>query len=131
MFKAAFSGFSVNDLEVAKRFYQETLGLDVTEETMGDGSPMGITLQLHGGGSVFVYPKEDHQAATYTVLNLVVENIDEAVEDLKSKGVNFEIYEGMGQDEKGIARGLSASLGPDIAWFKDPAGNILSILQDK
>jgi catechol 2,3-dioxygenase-like lactoylglutathione lyase family enzyme len=123
--KAAFSGISVNDLGKAKAFYTETLGLHLENEEMG------LQFQLPGGGSLFIYPKENHEPATFTVLNFVVDAIDEAVDELTKKGVTFERYEGFDQDEKGIARGLSANKGPDIAWFKDPAGNILSILQDK
>ena len=122
--KASFSGFSVNDLAKAKDFYTKILGLTATEE-------MGLQLQLPNGGKVFVYPKDNHQPATFTVLNFVVANIDEAVDELVKQGVTFEKYEGFVQDEKGIARGLAAHKGPDIAWFKDPAGNILSVIQDK
>lgn len=118
----AFSSFSSNDIPAAKRFYGETLGLDVTEE-MG-----GLGLHLLGGGEVFVYPKDDHAPATFTVLNFPVDDIDEAVDKLTEAGVRFEQYEGELQtDERGIARGGDG--GPNIAWFKDPAGNILSVLQ--
>jgi len=125
--KAAFSGFSVNDLAKAKTFYTETLGLKLADEEMG------LNFQLPGGGGVFVYPKEDHQPATFTVLNFVVEDIDVAVNELVGKGVVFEHYDNMpvAPDDKGIVRGLAANQGPDIVWFKDPAGNILSVLQDK
>lgn len=125
--KSAFSGFSVNDLAKAKRFYSDTLGLTVE----ADG--IGLRLQPAPGYPVFVYPKEDHQPATFTVLNLVVDRIDEAMDVLKSKGVTFEHYrsDDMPQDEKGILRGLSHDMGPDIAWFKDPAGNVLAILQEE
>jgi predicted enzyme related to lactoylglutathione lyase len=119
----AFSGFSVNDLAAAKTFYGETLGLNVEQDEMG------LTIKISGGYGIFVYPKEDHQPATFTILNFPVDDIDAAVEELKGKGVTFEQYENM-TDEKGIARGLAANRGPDIAWFKDPAGNILSVLQD-
>lgn len=129
MFKAqaAFSGFSVNDLDKAKHFYIKVLGLVLDDESMG------LQLSLPNGGKLFIYPKEDHKPATFTVLNFVVENIDDAVDELVKLGVKFERYEDMPgpQDEKGIARGLSAHQGPDIAWFKDPAGNILSVLQDR
>jgi catechol 2,3-dioxygenase-like lactoylglutathione lyase family enzyme len=127
MFKAraAFSGFSVDSLAKAKEFYTGTLGLKV------DDQAMGLRLHLPGGATVFVYPKEDHQPATFTILNFEVDNIDAAVDDLTSRGVQFEHYEGdLKTDEKGVARGLSQNRGPDIAWFKDPAGNILSVLQD-
>ena len=118
----AFSGFSSNDIPATKRFYGETLGLDVSEE-MG-----GLGLHLAGGGEVFVYPKEDHVPATFTVLNFPVDDIEAAVDRLTAAGVTFERYEGFEQDEKGIARGDE---GPAIAWFKDPAGNILSVLISK
>ena len=122
--KAAFSGFSVDDLAKSNEFYTKTLGLKVDDEGMG------LRLHLPGGGTVFIYPKHDHQPATFTILNFVVENIDETVDELNSRGVTFEHYEGSPQDEKGILRGRSLNMGPDIAWFKDPAGNILSVLQD-
>ncbi len=122
---AAFSGFSVDDTAKAKAFYNETLGLEVED------GPMGLRLHLPGGDAkVFVYQKDDHQPAAFTVLNLVVEDIDAAQAELDAKGVHFERYEGTHQDDKGIARGKAANMGPDIAWFKDPAGNIISILQD-
>ena len=121
--KAAFSGFSVDDLEEAKAFYGETLGLSLENEKMG------LEFNLPGGGKIFVYSKDDHRPAAYTILNFVVDDIDSAANDLSMKGVSFERYEGIGQDEKGIARGLENGRGPSIAWFKDPAGNILSILQ--
>jgi catechol 2,3-dioxygenase-like lactoylglutathione lyase family enzyme len=114
-----FSGFSTNDIPRAKAFYADTLGLDVTEE---NGM---LTLKLAGGGRVLIYPKDSHEPATFTVLNFPVENIDEAVDDLAKAGIEFERYEGMGQDERGIARAEP----PPIAWFKDPAGNILSVLE--
>ena len=125
MFKAkqAFSGFSVDNLAKAKEFYAETLGLTVDDEGVG------MRLHLPGGGTVFAYPKDDHQPATFTILNFVVDNIDEAVDELTNRGVQFEHYEdGAKTDEKGILRGLSQNLGPDIAWFKDPAGNFLSVI---
>lgn len=124
MFKStkAFSGFSVDDLAAAKRFYGETLGIDI------DDSGPNLMLLIAGGNGVLIYPKDDHTPATYTILNFPVDDIDEAVAALTSKGVVFERYDGM-TDESGVARGLSANMGPDIAWFKDPAGNILSVLQ--
>lgn len=121
---SAFSGFSVNDLEQARAFYADTLGLRV--EVTGPG----FQLHLPGGGTVLAYPKDNHQPASYTMLDFVVENIDEAVATLTSRGVKFERYDGMPQDEQGIMRGLTHNLGPDIAWFTDPAGNILAVLQD-
>jgi predicted enzyme related to lactoylglutathione lyase len=122
----AFSGFSVNDLSAAKTFYGETLGVGIED------TGMGLTLKLASTNDVFVYAKPDHQPATYTILNFVVHDIDKAVDELLAKGVTFEKYDNsqMHQDDKGIARGRAAHMGPDIAWFKDPAGNILSLLQN-
>ena len=120
----AFSGFSTNDIEKTRHFYEEILGVTVRDDSMG-----AIMLVLGSGGTVFIYPKEDHTPATYTVLNFPVNDIDAAFDSLSKKGVAFEHYEGM-TDEKGIARGLANNYGPDIAWFKDPAGNILSILNN-
>jgi catechol 2,3-dioxygenase-like lactoylglutathione lyase family enzyme len=115
----AFSGFAVPDIEAARAFYADTLGLEVTEE---NGL---LTLHLDGGARpTLVYPKPDHEPATYTILNFPVEDVEAAVDELTSRGVEFEKYEGFGQDEKGIMRGQ----GPDIAWFKDPAGNVLSVI---
>jgi catechol 2,3-dioxygenase-like lactoylglutathione lyase family enzyme len=116
----AFSGFAVDDVAKARAFYGETLGLKTSEE---NGL---LTLHIAGDRDVLVYPKEDHVPATYTILNFPVDDIDAAVEELAQRGVRFEIYDGFGQDEKGIQRGGE---GPPIAWFKDPAGNILSVLQ--
>jgi catechol 2,3-dioxygenase-like lactoylglutathione lyase family enzyme len=116
----AFSGYSVDDVEKAREFYGNTLGLNVKDEIMGT-----ISVALGNGTSVFIYPKPDHQAATFTVLNFPVDNVEAAVDDLASKGVSFERYDGFKQDAKGI----SAEEGPKIAWFKDPAGNILSVLE--
>jgi catechol 2,3-dioxygenase-like lactoylglutathione lyase family enzyme len=123
MFKdtKAFSGFSVDDSPRARQFYGETLDLNVSDE-MG-----GLALHLGGGADVFVYPKDNHVPATFTILNFPVEDVDEAVDRLTAAGVTFERYEGFEQDEKGIARG-GEDRGPTIAWFKDPAGNILSVL---
>jgi catechol 2,3-dioxygenase-like lactoylglutathione lyase family enzyme len=117
--KPAFSGFSTNDVEAAKRFYGETLGVDVSDD---HGM---LNLKLAGGQRVLIYPKDDHVPATFTVLNFEVADIDAAVDDLAAKGVAFERYEGSGQDAKGIARQYP----PPIAWFKDPAGNVLSVIQ--
>ena len=123
--KAAFSGFSVDDLAKARAFYAETLGLPVEP----DG--VGVRLKLPGGGSVFAYSKADHQPATFTILNLVVDDIDAAVDELTRRGVRFEHYDnGPATDEKGILRGRAQNRGPDIAWFKDPAGNFLSVIQN-
>lgn len=125
--RAAFSGFSVDNLQIAKEFYTNTLGLKLIDEKMG------LQLEFPSGGQVFVYEKADHQPATYTVLNVIVENIDLGIDELTDKSVIIERYDNMPapQDEKGILRGLAANQGPDIAWFKDPAGNILAIMQDK
>ena len=115
----AFSGFSVNDVAAAKAFYGDTLGLRVSEE---HGM---LTLHIAGDRDILVYPKPNHAPATYTILNFPVEDIDRAVDELVARGVTFERYEGMGQDDRGINR----AGGPPIAWFTDPAGNILSVLQ--
>ena len=128
MFKntKAFSGFSVNDVQKAKEFYGQTLGLEVSE------TPEGLALKIAGGGQVFIYPKPNHEPATFTILNFPVDDIDEAVDQLTKLGVRFEKYEGeMKTDEKRIFRGADRGQGPNIAWFKDPAGNILSVLQEK
>jgi predicted enzyme related to lactoylglutathione lyase len=118
----AFSGFSVDDIQKAKKFYGETLGLKTSEM---NGL---LKVQLGGGTTVLVYPKPNHVPATFTVLNFPVGNIEKAVGELSKNGVQFEYYEGeIKTDEKGIHR----SGGPLIAWFKDPAGNILSVLEDK
>ncbi|CAM5333211.1 VOC family protein [Leifsonia shinshuensis] len=120
-----FSGFSVNDIDAARDFYRDALGLDVTEGPMGN-----LDIALPGGGHVFVYPKPDHTPASFTILNLAVDDIDAAVDELNAKGVITKIYddEDLHTDEKGIARGRAANRGPDIAWFRDPAGNVMSVL---
>jgi catechol 2,3-dioxygenase-like lactoylglutathione lyase family enzyme len=115
----AFSGFSSDDVAAASKFYVETLGLDVTEE---NGL---LNLRLAGGGTVLIYPKENHEPASFTVLNFPVADINAAVDELTKAGIELERYEGFDQDERGIAR----QDGPAIAWFKDPAGNILSVLE--
>ena len=120
----AFSGFAVKDLEAAKRFYGDTLGLNVSDE------PMGLLgLHLGGGATILIYPKEDHEPATYTILNFPVADVEEAVDKLIAAGVNMEHYDspGIKTDAKGIARGGE---GPTIAWFTDPSGNILSVLDE-
>jgi len=125
MFKdtKAFSGFSVNDLQKAKEFYSQTLGLDVSESN-------GL-LQLHiaGGTTILMYPKENHTPATFTILNFPVANVEQAVDELARRGVHVESYHDgdLVTDDKGIFRGG----GPKIAWFKDPAGNILSVLEQQ
>ncbi|MFM9876749.1 MAG: VOC family protein [Rhodoglobus sp.] len=121
----AFSGFSVDDIDAALTFYGTTLGLRASVNHMGI-----LDIHLPTGGHVMAYPKSDHEPATYTVLNFPVDDIDKAVDALAAAGVTFERYEGMDQDDKGIARGKAANMGPDIAWFADPAGNILSVLSD-
>lgn len=125
MFKntKAFSGFSVNDLEAAKKFYGETLGIKIED------NGMGLELHISGGIPIFVYQKDDHVPAEFTILNYPVNDIDGAVEQLTAKGITFVHYKNM-TDEKGVMRGKSKNMGPDIAWFKDPAGNVLSILSD-
>lgn len=115
----AFSGFSVDDIEAAKAFYGDTLGIRVSEE---NGM---LTLHLAGDRDTLVYPKPDHTPATFTILNFPVDDIDEAVDQLTERGVRFERYPQMNQDAKGVMR----QDGPPIAWFTDPAGNVLSVLQ--
>ncbi|MEV4478680.1 VOC family protein [Micromonospora coxensis] len=117
----AFSGFSVDDTDRAQQFYADTLGLRVSRDDAMGGM---LTLHLAGDRPVLVYPKADHAPATYTVLNFPVEDVERAVDELTARGVQFARYEGMPQDDKGIMRGN----GPDIAWFTDPAGNVLSVL---
>lgn len=117
----AFSGFAVDDVQKAREFYGQTLGLKTSEE-------YGLlTLHLAGDRPTLVYPKPDHTPATFTILNFPVDDIDKAVDDLAALGVSFERYEDFGQDEKGIFR----EEGPYIAWFRDPAGNILSVPQER
>jgi catechol 2,3-dioxygenase-like lactoylglutathione lyase family enzyme len=117
----AFSGFAVEDVQKAREFYGETLGLETSEE---HGL---LTLHLAGDRDTLVYPKPDHAPATYTILNFPVDDIEKAVDELASRGVRFERYDGFEQDERGIFRGA----GPFIAWFRDPAGNVLSVLQQR
>jgi catechol 2,3-dioxygenase-like lactoylglutathione lyase family enzyme len=120
----AFSGFSVDDFEAARTFYGDTLGLDVTvyDESMGL-----LALDLTGGGTVMIYVKPTHQPASFTVLNFPVTDVERTVDDLAGKGISFERYDGFDQDERGISRGP----GPLIAWFTDPAGNVLSVLEEQ
>lgn len=120
----AYSSFSVNDIESAKEFYGQTLGLDIEQNEMGM-----LVIKLAGGATIMAYPKDDHVPATFTILNFIVDNIDQAVNELTSKNITFEHYDGM-TDDKGVARGIAAGRGPDIAWFKDPAGNVLAVLQE-
>lgn len=118
----AFSSFSVNDIPKAKEFYGRMLGLEISE------SNGLLSLRLGGGNTVLIYPKPNHVAATFTVLNFPVNNVEQAVDELTKRSVRFEIYNepNLKTDEKGICRGGG---GPVIAWFKDPAGNILSVLE--
>jgi catechol 2,3-dioxygenase-like lactoylglutathione lyase family enzyme len=117
----AFSGFAVDDMDEARRFYGETLGLETSEEH-------GLmTLHIAGDRDILVYPKPGHTPASYTILNFPVDDIDSAVDELAARGVRFERYDGIEQDERGIMR----DQGPFIAWFTDPAGNILSVLQER
>lgn len=124
--KDAFSSFSVDDLQKAKEFYGQTLGLEVAEVSEMNGL---LELRLAGGGRVLIYPKPNHTPATFTVLNFVVDDVEQAVDALAGRGVRFEQYDepNLKTDEKGIARGE----GPTIAWFQDPAGNILSVVEEK
>jgi predicted enzyme related to lactoylglutathione lyase len=124
---SAFSSFSVDDLEAARKFYKETLGLGVTDSEMGT-----LTLSLGGGGTVFVYPKPNHEPASFTVLNFDVDDIDQAVDKLNASGVTTTIYgdnevPDMPNDSKGITR--DEEHGMAIAWFKDPAGNVIALMQ--
>jgi predicted enzyme related to lactoylglutathione lyase len=121
----AFSGYSSSDIPACKVFYKETLGIEL-EEQMG-----GLRFTINGQ-KVFIYPKPDHQPAVFTVLNFVVENIDATIDELVAKGVSFERYEGLPaqQDDRGVLRGKDAGMGPNIAWFKDPSGNILALTEE-
>ncbi len=121
---ATFSGYSVNDIETAKKFYEDTLGLTVEQ------NEMGLELKLKDQ-SIFIYEKADHQPASFTVLNFITEDISTKIDEMVEAGITFERYNSLPaqQDERGVLRGLAAKMGPDIAWFKDPAGNILGLLQ--
>jgi len=121
-----FSGFSVTDVDESRRFYQDVLGLEVSTNEMGI---LDIALPA-GGAHVLVYPKDDHVPAVFTILNFAVDDIDRAIDELEAAGVSLERYEGMPQDERGVMRGKAVGQGPDIAWFLDPSGNILSVLSD-
>ena len=120
-----FSSLAVPDIDAARSFYRDTLGLALDDAEMGQ-----LSVTLPGGGWVLVYPKPDHSPAVYTVLNLEVSDIDTAVSELTARGVEMLRYEGFEQDGLGIARGIESGFGPDIAWFTDPAGNILSVLEN-
>ena len=117
--RPAFSGFSASDIEAQRTFYADVLGVGVSEE---NGMLM---LDLAGGQRVLIYPKEDHQPATFTVLNFEVPDLEAAIDDLATRGVTFERYEGMPQDERGIMR----EFGPPIAWFTDPSGNVIALIE--
>ena len=120
---SSFSSYAVDDVEKAREFYADTLGVKVSD------GPMGVlSLDLADGRSVLVYPKPDFAPATYTVLNFQVDDVEAAVDDLTGRGIRFERYEGFDQDAKGISRTPGA---PTIAWFKDPAGNILAVLETR
>jgi catechol 2,3-dioxygenase-like lactoylglutathione lyase family enzyme len=123
----AFSGFAVDDLEKARAFYADTLGLRV--DVLDEENHL-MALHHPGDRDTLVYGKPDHAPANYTILNFQVDDIDEAVDGLAARGVQLERYDGIPQDEKGVMRGRAANRGPDIAWFKDPAGNILSVLHE-
>lgn len=122
----AFPGFSVDDIDAAREFYGTRLGLSVADGEMGD-----LQISLPSGQAVFVYPKSNHEPASFTILNLVVDDIDRAVDELNASGIETKIYtepDDFGTDERGVARGSVNGDGPDIAWFRDPAGNVLSVL---
>jgi catechol 2,3-dioxygenase-like lactoylglutathione lyase family enzyme len=125
--KASFSGVSVDDIEKARAFYVETLELKLLDDSMG------LTLELPGGAQLFIYEKPDHQPASYTFLNFVVENINGSIDHLSGHhGIQFERYDSLPapQDERGVLRGKAAGMGPDIAWFKDPAGNVIGLIEE-
>lgn len=131
-FTAAFSGFAVDDLAKAREFYSTTLGLDVSDRSLGAGDaagpdvPTGLELHLPGGADVLIYPRPGHDPAAYTILNFLMPDIDRAVEELTGRGVRFEQYEMPKTDPKGIHRDPRVR---PVAWFRDPAGNILSVIQ--
>jgi len=126
LFTGAFSSFSVNDVKKAKDFYGQTLGVDVSEEEEG------LALNIDSGLQVFIYPKPNHKPATFTVLNFQVADVKRAVDELTRRGVRFESFEGeIKTDEKGIHWGEQKGQGPNVAWFKDPAGNFLSVIEQK
>ena len=118
-----YSSFAVDDIGKAKDFYGDTLGVETSTVEMGPEDGL-LILKLAGGRNTMIYPKPDFAPATYTVLNFAVDDVEKAVDELTGRGVSMERYDGFDQDEKGIARGM----GPDIAWFTDPAGNILAVI---
>lgn len=123
-----FGSFSVDSLATARKFYNETLGIDIDDE-----GEMGLRLKLAGNRQIYVYPKKDHTPASFTVLNFIVDDLDSTMTNLEKKGIKFLHYNrtDLPQDERGVLRGRKAGRGPDIAWFEDPAGNVLSVLQEK
>ena len=125
-FLNSFSGISVDNLQEAMEFYVNVLGLELTDDSMG------LTLNLPGGGALFIYEKADHEPATFTVLNFIVEDIETVIDEYVEKGITFERYDSLPaeQDDRGILRGKAAGQGPDIAWFTDPSGNILSLIEE-
>lgn len=122
--QSTFSGFTVNNIDEAKKFYGQTLGFEL-EDKVG-----GTVIKLPAGSKAWMYQKQDHQPAAYTMLNFIVDNIDNAYEALAGKGVQFIHYPASLQDDKGIMRGKELNMGPSIAWFTDPSGNILAILEN-
>lgn len=120
----AFSGFSVDDIDAARIFYRDTLGLEVSDNSMGF-----LTIHLETGGVILIYPKPDHMPATFTILNFPVTDIDAAVDELIARGVVTKIYDEV-TDERGIARPPGLDFGPPICWFRDPAGNVLAVLEE-
>ena len=124
-FLSSFSSFSVDNIAAAKSFYAGLLGLELTDESMG------LQFSLPGGGSLFMYEKPDHQPAGFTVLNFIVEDISTVIDLYIEKDIHFERYDNLPaeQDERGVLRGKAAGQGPDIAWFKDPAGNVLALIE--
>lgn len=123
--RGAFSGYSTNDVEACRTFYGQVLGLELNDEMGG----LGFNVN---GQQIFIYPKDNHQPATFTVLNFVVDDINLAVDELVKKGIVFERYDDMPaeQDERGVLRGKDAGMGPNIAWFKDPSENILALVEE-
>jgi catechol 2,3-dioxygenase-like lactoylglutathione lyase family enzyme len=124
----AYSGFAIGDVDKAKEFYGETLGLDV--EVLDEENGL-LQINHAGDRATLAYQKDDLETGNYTILNFPVDDIDKAVDELSGRGVSFERYEGADQDEKGVFRGLASDQGPDIAWFKDPSGHILAVMQEE
>jgi predicted enzyme related to lactoylglutathione lyase len=123
-FTGTFSSFAVDDIDEARKFYGDKLGVSVADTEQG-----GLQLEFEDG-AIFIYPKDDHEPATFTVLNFAVDDIDTAVKELKGRGIEFESYDGeIATDDDNIFRGADSGTGPNIAWFKDPAGNFLSVIE--